>query len=172
MLLPFKFCTVLTCLMFSGDVWNITKQEEFAFHCVFIFFPLIKMVSKKSNILSVRWSQSVSKYSSYSKLLKNNSWQHHCDSLSQKVFVMVKFFQFTKEWESCFQYCCCWVAKSCLTLCDPMNCSTPDSSVLHCLPEFDKTHAHRVGNAIQPSHPLLFPSLPAFNLSQHQGLFQ
>ena len=69
-------------------------------------------------------------------------------------------------------YCCCSVAKSCLTLCNPMDCSTSGSSVLHYLPEFTQTHVHWVGDAIQPSHPLSPPSPPAFNLSQHQGLFQ
>ena len=64
------------------------------------------------------------------------------------------------------------VSQSCPTLCDPMNCSTPGLTVHHQLPEFTQTHVHWVGDAIQISHPLLFPSLPAFNLSQHQGLFK
>ena len=65
-----------------------------------------------------------------------------------------------------------WVAQSCLTLCDPMNCSTPGLPVHHQLPEFTQTHVHRVRDAIQPSHPLLSPSSPAPNSSQHQSLFQ
>ena len=64
------------------------------------------------------------------------------------------------------------VTQSCLTLCDPMDCSTPGLPVHHQLPEVIQTHVHQVGDAIQPSHPLLSPSSPAFNLSQHQGLFQ
>ena len=52
-----------------------------------------------------------------------------------------------------------------------MDCSTPDFSVYHQLPELAQTHVHRVIDAIQPSHPLLSPSPPAFNLSQHQGFF-
>ena len=86
--------------------------------------------------------------------------------------------------------CCCSVAKYCPTLCDPMNCSTPGFPVLHYLPEFAQyplslhnihwvctisiefAHIHWVSVAIQPFHPLLPPSLPALNLSQHQGLFQ
>ena len=63
------------------------------------------------------------------------------------------------------------VTQLCLTLCDPMNHSTPGLPVHHQLPEFTQTHVHRVGDAIQQSHPLSSPS-PAFNLSQHQGLFQ
>ena len=64
------------------------------------------------------------------------------------------------------------VAQSCPTLCDPMNRSTPGLPVHHQLPESTQTHVHQVGYAIQPSHPLSSPSSPAFNLSQHQGLFQ
>ena len=63
------------------------------------------------------------------------------------------------------------VAQLCLTLCDPMNHSMPGLPVHHQLPESTQTHVHRVGDAIQPSHPLLSPSL-AFTLSQNQGLFQ
>ena len=63
------------------------------------------------------------------------------------------------------------VAQSCPTLCDPMDCSTPGFPVHHQLPELTQTHVHRVGDTIQPSHPLSSPSPPAFSLSQHQGLF-
>ena len=63
------------------------------------------------------------------------------------------------------------VAESCRTLCDPMNRSTPGLPVHHQLPEFTQTHIHRVGDAIQSSHPLSSPSPPAPNPSQHQGLF-
>ena len=59
-----------------------------------------------------------------------------------------------------------------LTLCDPMDCSTPGFPVHSQLPQLTQTHVHQVGDAIQPSHPLSSPSPPAFNLSQHQGLFQ
>ena len=65
-----------------------------------------------------------------------------------------KYFQFNS------------VAQSCPTLCEPMNRSRPGLPVHHQLPEFTQTHAHRVGNGIQPSYP------PAPNLSQDQGLFQ
>ena len=59
-----------------------------------------------------------------------------------------------------------------LTLCDPLDCSVPGSSVLHYLPEFAQSHVCWVGDDIQPSHPLLLPSSSALHLSQHQGLFQ
>ena len=62
--------------------------------------------------------------------------------------------------------------QSCLTLCDPMNCSTPGLPVQHQLPESTQTHVHWVGDAIQSSHPLSSPSPPALNLSQHLVLFK
>ena len=61
------------------------------------------------------------------------------------------------------------VTQSCPTLCDPMNRSTPGLPVHHQLPEFTQTHIHRVGDAIQPSHPLSSSSPPAPNPSQHQS---
>ena len=63
------------------------------------------------------------------------------------------------------------VAKSCPTLCDPMDWSMPGLPVYHQLPEITQTHVYWVGDAIHPSHPLSSPSPPAFSLSQHQGLF-
>ena len=74
--------------------------------------------------------------------------------------VLISFIQFSS------------VTQLCLTLCDPMNCSTPGLPVHHQLLEFTQTHLHWVSDAIQPSHPLSSPSPPTFNLSQHQGLFQ
>ena len=64
------------------------------------------------------------------------------------------------------------VSQSCLTLCEPMNHSTPGLPVHHQLPEFTQTHVHQVSDAIQPSHPLSSPSSPTFNLSQHQAFFK
>ena len=64
------------------------------------------------------------------------------------------------------------VTQSCPTLCDPINHNTPGFPVHHQLQEFTQTHVHQVSDAIQPSHPLLSPSPPAPNPSQHQRLFQ
>ena len=63
-------------------------------------------------------------------------------------------------------------SRSVVSLCDPMNFSTPGLPVHYQLPEFTQTHVHRVGDAIQPSHPLWSPSPPAPNPFQHQSLFQ
>ena len=67
--------------------------------------------------------------------------------------------------------CCFSVNKPCLTLCDPVDCSTPGFPVLHCLLESAQTHVRWVDDAIQPSHPPSSSSPFALNLSQHQGLF-
>ena len=64
------------------------------------------------------------------------------------------------------------VTQSYTILCDPMDCSTASSPVHYQLPELTQTHVHRVGDVIQPSHPLPYPSPPALNFSQHQGLFK
>ena len=64
------------------------------------------------------------------------------------------------------------VPQLCPTLCYPMDCSMSGLPVHHQLPEFTQTHVHWVGDAIQPSHPLLSPSPLPFNVSQHQSLFQ
>ena len=66
----------------------------------------------------------------------------------------------------------CLVTQSRPTLCNPMNRSTPSLPVHHQLPELAQTYVHQGSDGIQPSHPLSSPSTPAFNLSQHQGLFQ
>ena len=68
--------------------------------------------------------------------------------------------------------CCCSVAQSYPTLCNPMDCSMPGFPVLHHLLELAQTQVHQVGDANQPSHPLLAPCLPAFNLSQSFSVSQ
>ena len=76
-------------------------------------------------------------------------------------------------WESnCLEFQFSSVTQLCLTLCDPMDCDTPDFPVLYYLPELAKIHVHQVSDVIQRSHPLSSPSPPALSLSQHQGLFQ
>ena len=64
------------------------------------------------------------------------------------------------------------VTQSCPTLCDPMNRSTPGFPVHHQLLDFTQTHVRQISDAIQPSHPLSYPSPPASSPSQHQALFQ
>ena len=79
--------------------------------------------------------------------------------------------QMQNPWPVLFVVAHCSVTQSCLTLCDPVYCSTPGFPVLHHLPELAQTHIHLVSGATQPSRPLSPPSPPALSLSQHQGLF-
>ena len=92
-------------------------------------------------------------------IAKNQTWLKLL-SMHAKYFLSILSVQFNS------------VAQSCRTLCDPMDRSTLGFPVHHQLPEFTQTHVHQVCVAIQPSHPLSSPYPPAFNLSQHQGLFQ
>ena len=84
-------------------------------------------------------------------------------------FIFISFEQVFQILKSRDQFSS--VTQSCLTLCDLMDCNTPGLPVHQQLLEFTQTHVHWVGDAIQPSHPQPFTSLPAFNLSQYQGLF-
>ena len=77
-----------------------------------------------------------------------------------------------KEYRTLVKLTCCSVTKSCLTLCESMNCSMPGFPVLHCLLEFAQTHVHWVGDDIQPTHPLSPPSPLCLNLSLNLGLFK
>ena len=104
-----------------------------------------------------------------------HSWKPQFVSLGIRVVVILlllvvslSFFRGETVVSSSVQFSS--VTQSCPTLCDSMNRSMPGLPIHHQLPE--STHVHRVGDAIQPSRPLSSPSPPAFNLSQHQGLFQ
>ena len=91
-----------------------------------------------------------------------------CYSSTSNIWRLCFLFMVVNTWS--FQFSS--VAQSCLTLCNPMDCSTPGLPVHHQLSEFTQTHIHWVCDAIQPSHPLLSPSPPAFTLSQHRSLFK
>ena len=89
---------------------------------------------------------------------------------SKLVYRITIYHHFPLVWRTCFQFSS--VAQSCPAPCDPMDCSMPGFPIPHQLPDLAQTHIHQVGDAIQPSHPLLSPSPLTFNLSQHEGLFQ
>ena len=103
------------------------------------------------------------------------SYLHLCSFLSYCWIVLpscglmaVCFY----DWGGGWRVLSLFITQSCPTLCHPMDCSTPGLPVLHHLLELAQTHVHWVGDAIQPSHPLLSPSPPALSLSQHQGIYQ
>ena len=86
----------------------------------------------------------------------------------KKSLLAISFFRILKAMIAQFSS----VAQSCPTLCDPMDCSMLGFPVCHQLLQLTQTHIHQVGDAIQPSHTLSSPSPLAFNLPQHQCLFQ
>ena len=90
-----------------------------------------------------------------------------CFSYVSCIFICVYVYKHTNG----IHYCCCSVAQSCPTLCNPMDCSMPGFLALYYFPEFAQTQVHWVSDANQPSRLLLSPSPPALNLSQHQCLF-
>ena len=131
-------------------------------------FPSIRVFSNES-VLHIRWP----KYWSFS--LNTSPSNEHPGLISFRMnwldlLAVQETLKSLHQHHSSVQFSL--VAQSSPTLCDPMNHSTPGLPVHYQLPELTQTHIHRVGDAIQPSHPLSSPSPPAFNLSQHQGLFQ
>ena len=122
-------------------------------------FPSIKVFPGES-ALHIRWP----KYGSFS-ISPSNEY-------SGLISFRIGWFYLLAIQGTLKSLHCCSVPKSYLTLCDPISCSSPVFPILHYLLELAQTHVHQVGDAIQPYYPLLSPSLPTFNLSQHQGLFQ
>ena len=110
--------------------------------------------------------------------LGNQNWKRHMYPMFiTALFTIARSWKqprclSAEEWIRNLWYIYTMEYSVCLTLCDPMNCSTPRLPVHHQLPEFTQTLVHRVSDAIQPSHPLSLPSPPAPNPSQHQSLFQ
>ena len=111
------------------------------------------------------------KWSVYKLWTKETTWSLEYEFLPNEAISLWNVMR-SLHWFSISSFQFSSVAQLCPILCDPMNCSTPVLPVHHQLPEFTQTHVHRVGDAIQPSHPLSSPSPPAPNPSQHQGLFQ
>ena len=95
-----------------------------------------------------------------------------CFLLHSYIEISISCNSYWAAWYLEHWCCCCSVPKSSLTLCNPLDCSTPGSSVLNYLIKFAQTQVYSDSDAIKLSHPLLPPSPFALNLSQHQGLFQ
>ena len=126
------------------------------------------------------WQQWMNKmpHQNWQTILTTWIWHYLMNANRWCILVIYLFIQFSSI-HSVFMVLACGfqcnqfssVAQSCLTLCDPMDCSTPGLPVHHQLLEFAQTHVHWVGDATQPSHPLSSPSPPAFDHSQHHSLF-
>ena len=132
------------------------------FTCIIIHYDQHEYYQKNISIFTQRKNH----HSSVVELFKKKKRKKQSAFLLLLLFVILilKWFSKIIQFSS--------VTQSCLTLCDPMNCSTPGLPVYHQLPEFTQTHVHRISDAIQPSHPLSSPSPPSPNPSQHQSLFQ
>ena len=122
--------------------------------------------------LSSFWAgESHSLGSSCISLYLHGASQHGSFS-SQTSYMVRKYVLLACQMKAEFPFVtyCCSATQSCLTLCDPMDCSTPGLSVPHHLLKFAQVHVHCISDAIQPSHPLMPSSPSALNLLQHQGL--
>ena len=138
------FLNLRITFLYALDIMKPEKHLRGMCHWVWGCCGVLQCISLQRNFLEVVWWSSVNLTNSPQL---SNLWGVNC-------------FQFSS------------VPQSCLTLCDPMNHSPAGLPVHQQLPEFTQTHIYRVSDAIQPSHPLLPPSPPAPNPSQHQGLFQ
>ena len=132
--------------------------------------PLEEGMAAHSRILAWRipWTEEPGRCSSWGRRETDMP-----ERLTLSLFTFIcDFSQFLIFFQHVCMHCCCSIAKSCLTLCDPMDCNVAGFPVLHQLLEFAQTHVPWGSDAIQPSHPLSPPSPSALSLSQHQGLFQ
>ena len=162
------------------------------FRFVLAFLPRSKhlLISRLQSPSAVIWSprkKTLSLFPSFPHLLTMKWWDQMPWSSFFERWVLRQLFH-SLLWPSmrgslvplcflrlgwCHTACLLLLSHSIVSDClQPMDCSMPGFPVLHHLLEFAQTHIHQVGDAIQPFHPLSSPSLPAFNLSQHQGLFQ
>ena len=149
------------------------------FVCIFSSLKVLVLYFDQTNHYGAYWClMSLKLVITFLNLQMSIMW---AVGLSYVEFIMLKYVPFMPSFLKAlimvlnitnysFQFSS--VAHSCPTLCDPMNHGMPSLPVHHQLPEFTQTYVHRVGDAIQPSHPLSSPSPPAPNPSQHQGLFQ
>ena len=138
-----------------------TSKFQWTVICIILKKPVTLKIKNKPLSDFNMWNYSLNNYIMVTYRVVWHQWQtppFRC-SMYMLYYYVLNVLQFSS------------VAQSCLTLCDPMNHSTPGLPVHHQLPEFTQTHVHRVHDAIQPSHPLSSPS-PAPNPSQHQSLFQ
>ena len=133
---------------------------------------------KNDNKRAPIWREKMTKLHRHSmntwKLLLSrcSMWNQQMSVISIQFLLLIDSLVYFHQTLIQFHLSVSSVMQSCLTLCDPMDCSMPGLPVHHQLPEPAQIHVYPVGDAIQPSHPLSSPSPPTFKLSQHQGLFK
>ena len=160
-------------MLYSCCTWILEKKNQICHHLHLPdFSTLIVMRREGRQLKHIHWHHLSDLSVPLSEGLLPGLWKGaplQLSSISEKQ---------TKQAWAPFCYlclkncCCCSVAQSRQTLCDPMYWSMPGLPVPHHLPEFAQVQVHCIGDTIQPSHPLMPSSPSAFNLSQHQGLFQ
>ena len=133
--------------------------------------PLEKEMATWVSILAweIPWTEEPGRLQSMGLQRVGHNWATNISS--QNILATILRYQLNPK-EMHISLLLLFIAQLCLTLCDPIDCSTPGLPVLHYLLEFAQTHVHCIGDAIQLSHPLWSPSPHSFNLSQHQGIFQ
>ena len=177
-----KFLKQVNLWSFLSIAWLQFLQKEFSFATVFNLGPIITRATLNFKPLFVIWCFS-----------KNTSsmlgWRISARAILGFQIFIKDCYLFCQSWGSqtslLYPPQCSWflfesypegvqfssVIQSCMILCNPMDYNMSSFPVQQQLPELSQTHVHWVGDAIQPSHPLLSPS-PAFNLSQYQGLLK
>ena len=147
------------------------KEEIYSQHCSFRFCKFISSVYKVNHLSDLHQYIQNTVNVIHITSIRHLKWE---DNMKKKFIFICRYRDSGNENAEAAIWLfsgCCSVTQSRLTLCEPMDCSTPGFPVLHHLLELAQTLVHWVCDAIQPFHPLSSPSPPVFNLSQHQDLF-
>ena len=158
-----------------------SKQKSGSFSTLYYFHSTVLSSMNSTRLWTFSYSKAQNETEMYPATSASCHAQRHCVPLplplpSSEVYFhsLLLIKEIFTRWGTGKSF---WlqfssVARSCPTLCDPLDCSMPGLPVHHQLPELTQTHVHWVRDAIQPSHLLSFPSPPTFHLSQQQGFFQ
>ena len=159
----FRRNRIRCCVLCAIFIWKLNDRLDWLVFCDGGFQSVCPLLEKDKRLMEASWWDRLTEGDTGSCSDGRGHAQWIFNQLSVYGWSCVSSLQFQF---SSIQ------SLSCPTRCDPMNCSTPGLPLHHQLPEFTQTHAHRVGDDIQPSHPLSSPIPPALKRSQHQSLFQ